>query len=271
MIGRIFGWNSNKAVARIHAILENLETLALAIAIVLEVILQRKIASDVAWVALVVVDISSRIYGHRNDRLGEAEKTKLEESLAASEERLNQTNERVVKAEKTATEANLARERLARRFTYRTLNANAYVDLLEALSPLTGTRLDVFAFDSHKGDVLSFAIELTNVSKRAGLDCKLWIPSTDAPRIWSLRTDVVIASAKECTPEQNELSSAISMAFARALVVSGIKPQTVMHGFSMTDPSAPAPAPGTGSWNPSDVAPFRIQIVEREFLNSPFL
>ena len=196
---------------------------------------------------------ANRIQSRANERISIAEKATAE------------ALERAANAEKAAAEANLERERLARRFAYRTLTADVYRNLLKALSPLAGTRLDVFAFDSHKGDVWSFANELTNVSKRAGLDCTLWFPPPETPRILAFRTDVVFASAKECTPEENELSSSLSMAFAEALARAGITIRLALHDFSLE-----SDLPGFSPFDPSRFAPFRIQIVEREFLDSSF-
>ena len=193
-----------------------------------------------------------------------------EEIRKLADEEVAAANDRAANAQKAASEADLKRAQLAQKFKWRTLTPDAYIDLQTALSPLAGTRLDIFAFDSERGDTLPFAYELANVSRRAGLDCKLWVPSTAIPRMRGIRADVLIASAKECTPEENERSSAISMAFAQALVRSGIKANTAMHGFLAKDPISPDPAPTFNPWNPNDVAPFRIQIVERELLDGPF-
>jgi hypothetical protein len=210
------------------------------------------------------------LFSWRAVRAARQAELQAEQHIAELNSAVAEANERAANAEKATAEANLARARLARRFKWRTLTPEAYIDLQAAPSPLAGTRLDIFAFDNHREDVMPFGYEVTNVSRRAGLDCKLWTPSTAIPRIRGVRTDVLVASAKECTPEDNEFSSVISMAFAQAFVRSGIKVNTLMHGFSVIDPIAPDAAPGTNSWNPSDVAPFRIQIVEKELLDSPF-
>lgn len=87
MIRRFFGWDSPKTVAKVHALFENLETLALAVAIIFEVFFSDfKRSDDAAWVILVIADVSQRLYGWRDKQISEAEKSALEANLGTLRE-----------------------------------------------------------------------------------------------------------------------------------------------------------------------------------------
>jgi hypothetical protein len=94
MIRRFFGWDSTDTVAKVHSFLENLESSALFVAIALEVsvdfaadptirtVVLAKHVSDIAWVILVIADLSSRVYGRRDKQLSEAENQRLKDAVA---------------------------------------------------------------------------------------------------------------------------------------------------------------------------------------------
>ena len=69
---RCFGWESSRAVAKIHFVFETLESLALALAIVLE-LTNRRAVSNFFWALLVVADIGRWVYGWREKNLTELE------------------------------------------------------------------------------------------------------------------------------------------------------------------------------------------------------
>ena len=80
------GWDSPKTVAKIHSFFETLETLALAVAIMLE-IFGLRMSSKVAWVTLILADASRSIYGRRDTRFSEADRVHKEEQIAGLRER----------------------------------------------------------------------------------------------------------------------------------------------------------------------------------------
>jgi len=220
---------------------------------------------------------ANRIQSEANERISIAEKAtaeaqertaNLQIEIANAQEHVAELQERTAKAEKDAAEANLARVRLERKFKPRDLDLGASRDLEKALIPYAGTRIDIFAFDSHLQEVSAFAYVLISVCRRAGCDCKLWMPSTTMPRM--MGASVVLATALESTPEENELFSPIAMALAQSLARSDIKVNAAIHGFSKKYSNEPQPAPGFRPWNEDDVASFRIQIVEKALLDGPF-
>jgi hypothetical protein len=81
-MGFVPGWDSPKTVANVHSFAETLETIALAVAIILE-IFGLRITSDVAWVVLVIADATRWRYGARDNKFSEADKQQKEEQLEA--------------------------------------------------------------------------------------------------------------------------------------------------------------------------------------------
>lgn len=178
---------------------------------------------------------------------------------------------RIAAAEKATAEANLARVRLQKRFKVRTLSEGAYKDLQEALRPYSGVRIDVFAFGySQRAEVMSFAFELTTACKRGGCDCKLWEPEPSIKPPLIITGSVLMMTAQESSPEQNDMFFPLANVLASALARSGIKFTFDVHGFSDADAIAPPPAPTFLPWNPGDVARFRVDILEVNLLDSRF-
>jgi hypothetical protein len=97
MIGRLFGWGSPTIVAKIHSVFETLESSALAIAVLLEVIIGFKKGSDAAWVILAIVDGVRRVYGWRDGKLAEIEKKELLNALSTYKTRQGQSDAVLVK------------------------------------------------------------------------------------------------------------------------------------------------------------------------------
>src|ERR1700681_7282 len=94
-MGFLPGWKSPKTVEAINSVFEYSETIALAVAIALELSGMR-LSSDVAWVVLVISDIGRQVYGRREKRLVEAEAAKFRD--LQSDRRLTwQQSERISK------------------------------------------------------------------------------------------------------------------------------------------------------------------------------
>lgn len=191
--------------------------------------------------------------------------------IAATNERAARALDRAAKAEKDAAEANLARVRIENKFKVRKLSEAAYSDLQEALKRYSGVRIDVLAFGySQLSEVMPFAFELTTACKRAGCDSKLWEagPSMKPPLV--MTGSVLIATARESTPQENDVFIPIANIIASALARSGVKFSFEPQSFSDTDAIVPNPAPTFLPWNPNDVARFRIQLIELSLLDSRF-
>jgi hypothetical protein len=77
---RFFGWDSPKAVARVHLVFEWLETLSLAAAIGLE-ILEVRVLANICWVILAGSDACRHVYGLRDKRLTGDEQIRLQAEL----------------------------------------------------------------------------------------------------------------------------------------------------------------------------------------------
>jgi hypothetical protein len=212
------------------------------------------------------ISLAERATAEANERTAN-----LHVEVDNAQERIAELQERTAKAEKDAAEANLARVRLEKKFKVRTIADVAYSDLQEALGSYIGTRIDVFAFGySQLSEVMPFAFELTTACRRAGCNCKLWEPEPSMKPPLITTGSVLMTTAREATPEQNDIFLPLANVFASTFFKSGIKFEFDVQRFSDTDPIAPNPAPTFLPWNPNDVARFRIQIIELSLLDSRF-
>jgi hypothetical protein len=147
------------------------------------------------------------------------------------------------------------------------LDPEARHELIVALLPYAGFRIDIFAF-SKSTEVLVLADMLHVASRHAGCKCKLWVAISERLRI-SGGEGVSLAYATDSTPEELEAVHPLNNAFGTALGKSGIRYSFAIGGFAKTDlvEQVPSPAPSVLPWDASDVAPYRIQIIEKPLLD----
>ena len=171
-------------------------------------------------------------------------------------------------------EANLARvkieNKLRDKFKWRLLTREASEELITALLPYAGFKIDVFAF-SKEQEVFLLADMLNAACRSAGCDSKLANVISDRIRI-PAATGVVLAFAADATPEENDVMPFINMALFTALRKSGIECSYTPNGFRKTDVIEQETPPNSGfvPRNVQDIAPFRIQIAENSLLDSPW-
>jgi hypothetical protein len=132
------GWDSPKTVEKIHWSFESLETISLAVAIVLELSGVR-VASNVAWVALVIADAGRWIYGTR-------EKTLADEAAAA---------------------AKLERLRLQGQLARRDIPEKDIDSIVERLAKFAGQSIKILTFPLNE-ETVWFASAIARVLNRAG-------------------------------------------------------------------------------------------------------
>jgi hypothetical protein len=221
---------------------------------------------------VVVLGVAGEVlFSWRAVRAARQAELQAEHQIAELNAAVSAANERAANAEKAAAEANLARvkieEKLREKFNWRTLDVDARHELIVALLPYAGFRIDIFAF-SKSTEVLVLGDMLLNPCRHAGCKCKMWVAISDRLRI-SGGEGVVLAFAADATPEENETMAFVNVAVATALQRSKIRYSIAFGGFRKTDSVefVPSPAPSVLPWDPNDVAPFRIQIIEKPLLD----
>ena len=136
------GWDSLKTVEKVHFFFESLETISLAVAIVLE-LAGMKLPSDIAWVVLIVSDAGRWIFGHREKVLGELEISRLQDTVGSfsSARRLNETT----------------------------------CEEIKKLFVIWGPqRIDLFVFDGHMLEVTMLTEQFNSLFRSCDCDCRVW-------------------------------------------------------------------------------------------------
>lgn len=220
---------------------------------------------------VVVLGVAGEVlFSWRAVRAARQAELQAEHQIAELNAAVATANERAASAEKAAAQANLARVetegKLRQKFSWRVLDLEAREELIKALLPYKGFRIDIFAF-SKSMEVLVLADMLLGACRRTGCNCKMWVATSERLRIPNAE-DVTLAFADDATPEENETMAFINMAVATLLQRSRIPYSTAWGGFRKADvvEPVPSPAPSVLPWDTNDVAPYRIQIVEKTLL-----
>jgi hypothetical protein len=209
---------------------------------------------------LVVVGVAGELWT-------DVRESKVESDLRdESNTQIAELHDRAAKAEKDAAEANLENARIRRKFEWRVLSREAIDGLIEALLPYAGFRIDIFIF-SKTMEVVAFADMLNHACLRAGCNSKLSAISSDRLKIPDTK-GVIFTFAADATPQENDVSPFVQMAVATALRRSSIEFSQASRVYKKTDKIEPEVS--TDRWfvsvDPTDIAPFRIQISEKNLL-----
>lgn len=180
-----------------------------------------------------------------------------------AEERIAASIERSKKAEQAAAEANLARVKIEDKFKWRILPREAIDALIEALLSYEGFRIDIFTFGKNV-EVIALADTLNRAFLRAGCNSKVFAMVSDRLKIADLK-GVTLALAMDATPQENGVAPFVLTAVANVLSRSSIGFSQAFGAYRKTDRIEQDTSPSAGV-NPSDIAPFRIQIVEKNLL-----
>lgn len=205
--------------------------------------------------------------------IGVAGELLIEFISSRTETRLREMNDsiiadalkRVAELNLLAEQERLARVRIEEKFKWRKLDEPQRRELTDAMKLHAGTRIDIFAFDSHITEVMILADSLSAACKTAGCKCKLVMAGAGYRMSGG---SVSVGCAREATVEEQKQFSLITTAIGIVLGRAGIRISYGFGAYSKTDKLVPNAVAVFEPWDPDDVAPFRIQVVAQSLLDN---
>jgi hypothetical protein len=163
---------------------------------------------------------------------------------------IEETTERAERAEKQVTDLKKPRH----------LASAGYIELVKALAPHAGKRVDIVAFDHHDTEVAVLTDSLNAAFAEANWKNKLWWFSS-GPRMSG--EGVTIGIARERSQDESLILQAIAWEIVSVLGKFGIPASLGVSAFSKTDLTKSAEASG---WLISEVATLRVQVVQKPLI-----
>jgi len=172
-----------------------------------------------------------------------------------------EANDRIAELKKRAAEAELARARIEEElFKPHVLTPEMQDEWRELLKEFSGStkRVDVFMYDQHIPEAFTLADSINAVFLSAGWISKLWLG--DDPRM--IGTEVTFITSIELGSTDDKSLQILAGKLCATLFIAGIG---CSFGVADIRHLAKKPAGGwSGAWDPQDIAPFRIQVGQRQ-------
>jgi hypothetical protein len=171
-----------------------------------------------------------------------------------------EANERAARAEQSAAEATLARVKIEEKLAPRKLTEAARADLVEALAPFEGRKVDVVIYDVYEDEVHRLGVSLDETFKLAGWRSQLsWIEGGFRLPGRGLTLGIASEASQSERIDLQAIVELISSVFRRY----GFDSDTSIGGFSTTERLKAVASP---VWRIKDAAIFRVQLGRKELL-----
>jgi len=137
--------------------------------------------------------------------------------------------------------------------------------LERVLAEYAGKRIDVYAWDTHSLEVRILADSFNSIFLRAGLISVLWHVGAG---VRMAGDDSTFGVARDAKPDEKEKLERIGWAIGGPVSDSSMKFLQSIGEFATTDPHVPNTMRGCSHEAIEDVAPIRLQIVQRVLVDS---